>query len=425
MESTSIPVTIDDLTVEGSGVGRLPDGRAIFVPWTAPGDRARVRLVEERERWCRGELVGLDEASPSRRDARCALYGRCGGCRLQHVRYREQVAWKARRIREALRRIGDREIEEPPVEASEREWGYRNRMSFTLKRLRSGRVVAGLHRADAPARILEVRDECLLAEEGVIEVWAGLRDAWGPGARRLPPGGSLRLTLRRGVEGVALLVEGGEAGGDPVGLVEEVEGLVSMAHRPRGGAWTHLAGPARSRDWSFGEEIDAGSGVFLQVNRAGGEAVHRSVLGELGNPAGLTVVDAYCGVGGLGRRLARHGARVVGIELDEGAVEQARRAAPEGYRVVGGRVEDLLGDHLPADRVILNPPRGGLDPRVCELLQRRAVSRVVYVSCDPATLARDLRRIGPGYAVRRVRGFDLFPQTPHVESVVTLDALTQ
>jgi 23S rRNA (uracil1939-C5)-methyltransferase len=341
------------------------------------------------------------------------------------VRYRDQVVWKARRIREALRRIGGREIDELWVEPSESEWGYRNRMSFTLKRLRNGRVVAGLHRADAPARILEVRDECLLAEEGILHVWTGLRAAWGPGARRLPPGGALRLTLRMGLEGVALLVDGGEAGGDGAGLVADVEGLVSVAHRPRGRSWTHLAGPERSPDRSFGEEVDVGSGVFLQVNRAGGEAVHRSVLGELGNPAGLTVVDAYCGVGAYGRRLARHGARVVGIELDEGAVEQARRDAAAGFSVVQGRVEDHLGDHLPADRVILNPPRGGLHPRVCELLRLRPVFRVLYVSCDPATLARDLRRIGPAYAVRRVRGFDLFPQTPHVECAVTLDAVTQ
>lgn len=425
MESTTHPVRIDDLTVEGSGVGRLPDGRAVFVPWTAPGDLVRVRLTEERERWCRGELVTLEEASPARREPSCSLYGRCGGCRLQHVRYRDQVAWKARRIREALRRIGDREVEEPPVEPSDREWGYRNRMSFTLKRLRNGRVVAGLHAADAPGRVVEVRDECLLPEAGILEVWVGLREAWGPGADRLPPGGVLRLTLRSGLEGVALLVEGGRPGGDGPGLVEAVDGLVSVAHRPRDGVWTHLGGPDHSRDLSFGEEVDVSSGVFLQVNRSGGEQVHRSVLGEIGNPQGLRVVDAYCGVGAYGRRLARHGAEVVGIEFDEGAAAQAARDAPPGFTVVQGLVEDHLGDHLPADRVILNPPRGGLDEAVCDLLRARPVPRILYVSCDPATLARDLERLGRGYAVRRIRGFDLFPQTPHVESAVTLDSVNQ
>ena len=194
MDSSPVQVEIDDLTAEGSGVGRLPDGRAVFVPWTAPGDRARVGVVEERERWARGALVSLDEPSDARRDARCELYGECGGCRLQHVRYRDQLAWKSRRIDESLRRIGGLEVDETPVEPSDREWGYRNRMSFTLKRLRNGRVVAGLHRFGAPGRVVDIDDECLLPEEPVLRTWVALRRAWGPGARRLPPGGSLRLT---------------------------------------------------------------------------------------------------------------------------------------------------------------------------------------------------------------------------------------
>jgi 23S rRNA (uracil1939-C5)-methyltransferase len=406
-------------------VGRLPDGRAVFVPWTAPGDVARIRVAEDRERWARGELVALETPGPARREPRCPLYGTCGGCRLQHVRYQDQVAWKASRIQESLRRIGDAEIDRPEVEPAPREWGYRNRMSFTLKRLRNGRVVAGLHRFDAPGRVLEIRDECLLPEEGILPVWTALREAWGPGAGALPPGGELRLTLRNAVEGVALVVEGGRPGGDAAGLVEAVEGLVSIAHRPGGAAVaTHLAGAPATRDRWFGEEIEVGSRAFLQVNREGGEALHLSVLKELGNPADLRIVDAYCGVGGWGRRLARHGADVVGIELDPAAVAQARAGAPPGFRVLEGRVERHLPGLLPADRVLLNPPRGGLDAAVTEALRRSPVPRVLYVSCNPATLARDIGRLGEGYRIRRVRGFDLFPQTPHVESVVTLDAIT-
>ena len=425
MADGPVRVTIDDLSAEGSGVGRLPDGRAVFVPWTTPGDVARIRVVEEKERWARGELLALDTPGEGRREARCSLYGRCGGCRLQHVRYRDQVAWKARRIQEALRRIGDAEIDRPEVEPAVREWGYRNRMSFTLKRLRGGRVVAGLHRFDAPGRVLDVRDECLLPEEGLLSVWAALRDAWGPGAQALPPGGELRLTLRKAQEGVALVVEGGRPGGDAVGLVESVEGLVSVAHRPSGApVAAHLAGAPATVDRWYGEEIEVGSGAFLQVNREGGEALHLSVLKELGNPAGLRIVDAYCGVGGWGRRLARHGAQVVGVELDPAAAAQARAGAPAGFEVLEGRVEDHLPGLLPADRVLLNPPRGGLEVAVTEALRESPVRRVLYVSCNPATLARDLARLGDAYRIRRVRGFDLFPQTPHVESVITLDAST-
>lgn len=422
-EDPLLEARIHDLSTSGDGVGRLSDGRVVFVPGAVPGDRVTLRAVQDRGRFVRGEMAELSEPSPDRRDPACPLFGRCGGCQLQHLRYRAQVEWKAGRITQALRRIGgvgagDAEVE---VEPAASEFRYRNRMSFTLKRIPGGRVVAGLHAAGRPGRIVEIQDECLLPETGILEVWTGIRAGWGSGARLLPPGDELRLTLRRAPGGAALVVEGGDPGGDAEALVEAVPGLVSVAHRPSRGALRHLAGAPQTRDRWFGEEIPVGSGAFMQVNRNGGEALHLSVLKELGNPAGLRVVDAYCGVGAYGRRLARHGARVVGIELDPHAADAARRDAPPGFEVREGRVEDFLPSALPADRVILNPPRSGLHEAIPELLRARPVGRVVYVSCDPATLARDLARLGDHYQVRRVRGFDLFPQTTHVETVVTLD----
>jgi 23S rRNA (uracil1939-C5)-methyltransferase len=416
-----LELEIRDLTVRGEGIGSLPDGRTVFVPNAVPGDRARVRVVEEKARFARGELLGLARPSAERRDPRCSLFGRCGGCQLQHLRYQSQVEWKARRIGESLRRIGGLEVQDPPVEPSPLEWGYRNRMSFTLRRLGRGRIVAGLHRAGLPGRIVSVSDECVLPESPVLQVWTALRAAWGPGAELLPPGRELRLTLRRALDGAALVVEGGRPGGSAEQLMERVPGLVSVAHRPTGGSLLHLAGPSSTKDRWFGEEVPVSSGAFLQVNRELGEVLQRAVLGEMGNPSGLRVVDAYCGVGAFGRRLARHGAAVVGIELDGDAVDAARTEAPKGLEILHGRVEALLPAELPADRVILNPPRQGLDPSVPVLLRERQVPRIVYVSCDPATLARDLARLGAWYRVRSLRGYDLFPQTTHVETVVVLD----
>ncbi|HSG46721.1 MAG TPA: TRAM domain-containing protein [Longimicrobiales bacterium] len=414
-------VRIHDLSAKGEGVGRLSDGRTVFVAGTVPGDLARVRVVREMPRFAHGTLEALLEPSPDRREPRCPLFGNCGGCQLQHLTYRAQLQWKATRIAQALRRLGGVEVDTPEVEPSPSEWRYRNRMSFTLKRTGKGRVAAGLHRAGAPGRLVDIRDECLLPEPEILRVWISLRSAWGHRAALLPSGPELRLTLRKAEDGVALVVEGGDPGGDARLLLEKVPGLVSVAHRRRGGALEHLAGAATTLDRWFGEEIPVGSGAFMQVNREAGEALHLSVLKELGSPAGLRIVDGYCGVGAYGRRLARHGASVTGIELDPEAAAAARREAPPGFEVREGRVEELLPSCLPADRAIMNPPRTGLDEQVTALLRAHPVQRLIYISCDPATLARDLGRLGEGYQVRRVRGFDLFPQTTHVETVLTLD----
>jgi 23S rRNA (uracil1939-C5)-methyltransferase len=420
-----IDLDIRDLTTRGEGVGKLPDGRAVFVPGAVPGDRVRVRVTQEKARFVLADLAEVLRSSDLRREPRCPLFGECGGCQLQHLRYRAQVEWKASRIGEALRRIGGLQVDDPEVEPSPLEWGYRNRMSFTLKRLGRGRVVAGLHRAGAPGRIVPVSDQCLLPEAPVLRVWVALQASWDSDARLLPPGRELRLTLRRAGEGAALVVEGGRAGGDAWALVERVPGLVSVAHRPATGSLRHLAGAEETLDRWFGEEVPVASGTFMQVNREAGEALHLAVLKEVGNPAGLRIVDGYCGLGAYGRRLARHGATVMGIEVDPVAVAAARHEAPSGLDVREGRVEDLLHEGLPADRLILNPPRGGLHESIPEVLREHRAERILYISCDPATLARDLGRLGSAYRVRSVRGFDLFPQTTHVETLVVLDHASQ
>lgn len=423
---TAVPelhLGIDAIAAGGDGVGRLDDGRVVFVPRTAPGDRVRVRPVRDGGRWLRAEAVAFETTSPDRRPAPCTLYDACGGCQLQHLTYRAQVEAKARVVGDALRRIGKLDVADPTVEAAPDEFGYRNRLSLTLKRLGGGRVVAGFHARGRPGRIVDVVDECLLPVDGVARIWTGLRGAWGPGARRLPPGRELRITVRAIDGGALLAVEGGgDDGGDAAGLVSEVEGLRAVWHAPEGGEWRLRAGEPESWETLPWRRIRVLPGAFAQVNPAVAEALHTLVLKELGNPGGLRIVDAYCGVGFHGRRLARHGADVVGLELDPGAAAVARDDAPDGFRVLEGPAEATLAGVLPADRVILNPPRGGVDARVTELLRASPPPRLIYVSCDPATLARDLARLGPGWRVRRVAAFDLFPQTSHVETVVTLDA---
>jgi len=306
------------------------------------------------------------------------------------------------------------------VTASPKTLRYRNRLTLTLLRLRGGRVVAGFHALEEPAHVVDVHGECLLPEEPIIRAWQALREAWGPGARHLPPGGRLRLTLRAAASGVSLLVEGGSPDWD-ASAVASLAAFTAVWHRPEGEARARrVAGESVEDVWG-GEALPVEGAAFLQVNREAAALLRHHVLDIVGAGTGRAV-DGYCGVGVYGRELARQGWVVTGIELDPDACDAARRQAPAGLEIVEGRVELHLADALPADLVLLNPPRTGIHASIPRLLVERPVERVVYVSCDPATLARDAARLEEAYELRAIRSFDLFPQTPHVETVARFES---
>jgi 23S rRNA (uracil1939-C5)-methyltransferase len=419
-EPAEATVQIRALSSTGAGVGNLADGRVVFVPRTAPGDEVLLRITHTKPRWARGQLRELLTPSPHRVPPACPYYEECGGCSLQHVTYAQQLHWKGETVREALKRISNVDIDSLDVVPSSSERGYRYRMRYTLLRLPRGRVVAGFHRLGAPHRIVDVEEGCILPEPEIASVWTGLRKAWGEGARRLPSGRELHLTLRAVDEGVILLVEGGRGPGRPDILLREVEGLVAIWADARGGGGRLLAGLKQVHDTRLGETVRTGPTTFLQANRAASEALHRWVIEQAGVRPGEKVVDAYCGVGLYGRDLARTGATVIGIEIDSEVVRAASRDAPEGFTAWAGAVENRITEALPADLVVLNPPRVGVDAKVTEALQAYGPPRLIYVSCDPATLARDIGRLSSSYEVVDVRAFDLFPQTAHVEVVVVL-----
>jgi 23S rRNA (uracil1939-C5)-methyltransferase len=418
-------IRIRGIAAGGAGVGRGEDGRVVFVHRTAPGELVRIRRTRQRARWARGELVEVLEPAADRRAAPCRFYARCGGCTLEHLEYAAQLAAKARIVADALRRIGGMPVDLPPVVPSPHEFRARNRVSFTLLRLRGGRVAAGFHDIHDPDRILDIDGGCLMPEAGVARAWDALRAAWGAAANRLPSGIRLRLTLRGAASGrTALLVQGGYGTGRAEELLAAVAELDAIWHQPRGGAPpVLLAGAAHLAESWQDEELALSGTVFLQVNRAAAAVLEEHVLSLAGDVADRTVIDAYCGVGLRARSLARLGGRVTGIELDAQAVAEAQRAAPEG-RFLAAPVEVAIAELLPADLVILNPPRAGVAAAVTAALVATPPQRLIYVSCDPATLARDLGRLASAFAVRSIRCFDLFPQTAHVETVVALECCT-
>lgn len=418
-----LKVHIRSLGAGGEGVGRLPDGRTVFVPRTAPGDVALIEIERERPRWARARAVEVVTEAEVRRAPPCALYSTCGGCQLQHITYAAQLDAKRARIRDALTRIGGRDFESidvPPVHPSPRELGYRGRARFHLRRTRGDRVFAGFHQVGRPNALADLESGCPVLEPALETAWRALREGWGAAAERLPRGRTLELVLRNADSGVGLTVLGGSRWADPDALLAAVPPLNGVWWRPEGKDEAHwVAGVETLSDTWNGEALSLSGSGFLQANREGAMTLWTLIAREIGKPRGKRVVDAYCGVGVYGRLLARHGAEVVGVELDPAACAAAAVGAPGGFAVRHGRVEDVLPEVLPADLVITNPPRQGMHADAVSALLQSPPMRLVYVSCDPATLARDLAAMSERFEVIRLQAVDLFPQTAHVETLVT------
>jgi 23S rRNA (uracil1939-C5)-methyltransferase len=413
---------IEKIVAGGHGLARRVDRPVVFVPRTAPGERVEVEYVEERRQWARARALSVIEASPDRRDPPCPHFDTCGGCQLQHLRYEAQVSTKSGIIADALRRLGGQQVERPEVVPALTEFEYRNRVTFRLKRTGAG-VVAGFHAFGDPRRITDI-DRCPLAEPSVNQAWGKLRAAWGPDAGRLPPGRELRLTMRASADGVVgLAVEGAEGRGAPEYLLEQVDGLAAIWSLGPDGLVDWHEGPAELPDRWGNHELSLAGKAFVQVNRGVAAQLETYVLESCGDVSGLHVVDAYCGFGLRAIQLAIAGARVSAIDADDYAVAAAQGLAVESaaeVRFVPAAVEETLHRVLPADLVILNPPRRGISVSVVETLLAEPPAAIVYVSCDPATLARDLADLSSIFELVACRGFDMFPQTAHVETVATL-----
>jgi 23S rRNA (uracil1939-C5)-methyltransferase len=423
-EGEALELTIESIVAGGDGLARRPDRCVVFVPRTAPGERIEATVTEGRRQWMRARLTRVIDPSPDRREPPCPHYDRCGGCQLQHIEYAAQLSAKAGIVADAFRRLG--RLDAPPVEVtpSPHELGYRNRISVVLRRGDTGSVTAGFH-ALGNDDLVDI-DACPLAEDPINQVWAALRTAWGDGATELPKGHELRLTLRSNHQGrVGLAIEGSRGGGHAgiARLVEGIDILDSVWILGKRGAVARHAGLETMPERLGGYEIPLAGTAFTQVNRAAADLMNEYVVEQCGDVSKRRVVDAYCGFGTRTVALARAGAITVGIDFDTTAIEAASRLAREaglGAVFIGARVERRIRKELPADVVVLNPPRSGIAPDVTHALLDRPAERLVYVSCDPATLARDLKRLSPGYRLNACRAFDLFPQTSHVETVATL-----
>jgi tRNA/tmRNA/rRNA uracil-C5-methylase (TrmA/RlmC/RlmD family) len=397
-----VEIDLHGLTHGGSAVGRLPDGTACFVDYAIPGERVRVRVTDRRKRWARAELLEVITPSPDRVDPPCPLFGpgRCGGCKLQHISPARQAQLLAGVIGDQLRRIGHLDVEDPSEMVRPHRGnglGYRNRARFAVDR--TGHLAfrrAGSH------DLIPV-DDCPLLTAAGRETLRNTATGW-RGAR------AVRMQVGTDERAVFAVTPGR---GD-IALPGDAAAVVTGPRRQRS-----ERGDPHAAFTVAGRTFHVHATSFFQASAAAAEHLVALVRRRTAVTEGDHVLELYAGVGLLAAALADDGARVTAVESQAQACRDAERNtagldvtivhAPAGRGVaVAGAV----------DAVVLDPPRQGADPEVIEWIAELSASRVTYVSCDPATFARDARMlVDRGYRLAEVVGVDQFTHTAHVELV--------
>ena len=408
-QHSTLVLDIESIAAGGDGVARS-DGLVVFVPRTAVGDRVAAN-VTVKGRMARGVVERIERAGPDRVDPACAHYegDRCGGCQLQHLSVPAQREAKRRIISDTMRRIGKRNVPPPEIHSGANAWRYRRTLTLALRK-RGDAWIGGLHAYDDPSHVFSLKD-CRISDERLLGVWHEILAA----SAHFPAAVQLRGAVRLSGDAAnraAFVLEGGRDWNSHEAFFAAVPSLAALWWIPENGA-RRMIGDRR-------EQQEPGAS-FAQVNPEVALQLEAFVVDAVMARVPSTVVDAYSGSGGVALTLASRGVRVVAIELDAEASAWAASRLPAGSRAVTARVEDAIRNTLPADVVILNPPRTGVDARVTAALAGAspAPRAIVYVSCDPATLARDVARL-PGWKIARLTAFDMFPQTAHVEPVCEL-----
>lgn len=435
-DGENIELLIENLGVNGEGIGRF-NGFTVFVEGALPGEVVNAQICEVRSHFARASLQRIIHPSLHRETPCCPLFGRCGGCQIMHLSYEQQLCQKRQRVKDALERIGKIECPVADCLPSPYALHYRNKIQLPLNEVQQlGLYARGSH------DIIPVQ-HCKIHSALGEEVFQHLRSL-------LSQYSFQPLNLETAVEGLKhvlikttlhtqealvvlvtshrkLLKEFGESlmKRDP-----RIKGVVQNfafndSNKVLGKEYVTLAGQPWIEEKLNSFKFKISPASFFQVNPAQAEILYRLAVDAATLQGFETVLDAYCGVGTLSLFFARHAKKVVGIESVREAVHDARENAKrnriENCTFIHGKVEEKISSIPSIDVAILNPPRKGCDLQLLEVLIKKRPSRLIYISCDPATLARDLHILSKNnFQVDSVQPVDMFPQTMHVESVATM-----
>ena len=442
-------VSIEDMSEDGAGIGKL-DGYIWFIKDAVIGDVVRARAMKMKKNYGFARLMEILTPSEARVEPKCPVARQCGGCQLQAMSYEEQLKFKERKVKNHLLRIGkfkENEIHMLPIMGMKEPWRYRNKAQFPFGLDKNGNIVAGFY-AGRTHDIIECED-CLLGVEenkdilGIIKGFMrvhGIRPYDETTHKGLVRHALIRKGFHSGEIMVCLVINGKDIPAKEQ-LVEElcqVKGMTSISYSINqektnvimGKEIVNLYGPGYITDNIGNVTYQISPLSFYQVNPVQTEKLYGTALEYAGLTGNETVWDLYCGIGTISLFLAQNAKKVYGVEIVPQAIEDARRNAAlnniTNAEFFTGKAEEVLPEQYEknkvyADVIVVDPPRKGCDQVCLDTILKMAPKRVVYVSCDSSTLARDLRYLADGgYEVEKVRCCDMFGQSCHVETVVLL-----
>lgn len=456
MEKQQVPVqknqeiTLDfeDITHEGNGVGKI-NGYPLFVPYALPGETARVKVIKVKKNFAIGKLIELEITSPERVEPPCNVYFQCGGCQLQHMSYKMQVDMKRNQVNNSLKKVGHiTDVVVHPTIGMDDPWRYRNKVQIPVAE-KKGELITGFYRKKSH-EIIDDMDRCIITSEvndRMVEAVRSIANRHGISAYDEK---SHRGTLRH------IMVRSGEATNETMIVIvtrtaelphkkelikelhETYPHVKSIIHNINKERTNVILGKESKILWGeayiydkIGDIKFAISGKsFYQVNPTQTKKLYDKALEYANLTGGETVIDAYCGIGTISLFLAQKAKKVYGVEIVPEAIDDAKNNAKlnqmDNVEFVVGQAEKVMpwwtAQGLKPDVIVVDPPRKGCEETLLEAMIAMKPKRIVYVSCNPSTLARDLRILEDGgYETKQIQPVDMFPQTMHVETVALLE----
>ncbi|MBC2324158.1 23S rRNA (uracil(1939)-C(5))-methyltransferase RlmD [Listeria booriae] len=440
-----LDVVFEDLTHDGNAVAKI-DGYPIFVPQGLPDEIAQIKVLKTNKNYGFGKIIELTKESADRVTPPCLVYSQCGGCQLQHLSYGGQLRMKQKQVAQVMKRIGKQDVEVLPTLGMENPWNYRNKAQVPVGFV-NGRLVAGFYQQRSH-QIIDM-NTCLIQQEENNEVIQTARaifakyhvEPYDETTRK----GVLRHLMTRfaTTTGELMLVivttklnfpNKAEIMAELQQSIPELTSLVQNVNTANtnvifGEQTVVLAGREYIMDTIHGISFAISARSFYQVNPEQTEILYAEALKLAGLTGEETVIDAYCGIGSISLCLAKEAKHVYGVEIVPQAIEDARANAKlnkmDNVTFAVGKAEEVIPDWfkqgIKADVLVVDPPRKGCDDALLQTILKMKPKRVVYVSCNPATLARDMLVLTEGgYEAKMVQPVDMFPQTTHVECVTVL-----